>query len=139
MSGYATPHSAASSSTSLPSTASKVPSKSKPVNVFSNDGSFLERFQRSTQVSNPTHLPVLFFFTFSRAGRRRQTESRSGAHKVGLLSLIVLGAETAFFCCVFSKKQFADRFVRQSFGQPDLPIHPRHTHTEKPGQASTST
>ncbi|KAF8443192.1 hypothetical protein L210DRAFT_3396560 [Boletus edulis BED1] len=46
-SGYA---SAASSSTSLPSTStSKSSSKQKPVNVFSNDGSFLERFQRSKQ------------------------------------------------------------------------------------------
>ncbi|KAG6376876.1 hypothetical protein JVT61DRAFT_902 [Boletus reticuloceps] len=40
----------ASSSTSLPSTStSKSSSKPKPVNVFSNDGSFLERFQRSKQ------------------------------------------------------------------------------------------
>ncbi|KAG9316010.1 hypothetical protein JVU11DRAFT_3671 [Chiua virens] len=34
---------------SLPLTTSKAPSKLKPVNVFSNDGSFLERFQRSQQ------------------------------------------------------------------------------------------
>ncbi|KAH0826162.1 hypothetical protein J3R83DRAFT_5582, partial [Lanmaoa asiatica] len=47
-SGYATPHST-TSSTSLPSATSKAPSKSKPINVFSNDGSFLERFQRSKQ------------------------------------------------------------------------------------------
>ncbi|KAG8214377.1 hypothetical protein J3R82DRAFT_9369 [Butyriboletus roseoflavus] len=44
-SGYATPHSAAS----FPSTTSKAPSKPKPVNVFSDDGSFLERFQRTQQ------------------------------------------------------------------------------------------
>ncbi|KAN0074638.1 hypothetical protein V8E55_011687 [Tylopilus felleus] len=49
LSPYATPPSASSSSTSLPSTTSKAPAKPKPVNVFSNDGSFLERFQRSKQ------------------------------------------------------------------------------------------
>ncbi|KAG1732301.1 hypothetical protein EDB19DRAFT_1291729 [Suillus lakei] len=40
---------ATSSSTSLPGTSFKVPPKPKPkpVNVFSNDGFFLERFQRS--------------------------------------------------------------------------------------------
>ncbi|KAG2092275.1 hypothetical protein BD769DRAFT_1522355, partial [Suillus cothurnatus] len=37
----------ASSSSVPPGTSSKVPPKPKPVNVFSNDGSFLERFQRS--------------------------------------------------------------------------------------------
>ncbi|KIL00197.1 hypothetical protein PAXRUDRAFT_821897 [Paxillus rubicundulus Ve08.2h10] len=46
-SGYASPLTATSSSTSLPSTNSKAPPKPKPVNVFSNDGSFLERFQRT--------------------------------------------------------------------------------------------
>ncbi|KAG1858657.1 hypothetical protein C8R48DRAFT_264282 [Suillus tomentosus] len=40
-SGYAFPI------TATPCTSSKVPPKPKPVNVFSNDGSFLERFQRS--------------------------------------------------------------------------------------------
>ncbi|KAI6123806.1 hypothetical protein EDD16DRAFT_1564659 [Pisolithus croceorrhizus] len=41
-----------SSSISLPSTTTKVPvpPKQKPVNVFSNDGSFLERFQRNKRV-----------------------------------------------------------------------------------------
>ncbi|KAI6098193.1 hypothetical protein F5141DRAFT_1147172 [Pisolithus sp. B1] len=40
------------SSISLPSTTTKVPvpPKQKPVNVFSNDGSFLERFQRNKRV-----------------------------------------------------------------------------------------
>ncbi|KAG2337050.1 hypothetical protein BDR05DRAFT_805332 [Suillus weaverae] len=46
-SGYTFPITTISSSTSLPGTSSKVPPKPKPVNVFSNDGSFLERFQRS--------------------------------------------------------------------------------------------
>ncbi|KIK41182.1 hypothetical protein CY34DRAFT_221468 [Suillus luteus UH-Slu-Lm8-n1] len=46
-SGYAFPIMATSPSTSLPGASSKVPPKPKPVNVFSNDGSFLERFQRS--------------------------------------------------------------------------------------------
>ncbi|KAH7885490.1 hypothetical protein F5I97DRAFT_1398752 [Phlebopus sp. FC_14] len=46
-SGYASPLTASSSSSSLPVTSSKVPPKPKPVNVFSNDGSFLERFQRN--------------------------------------------------------------------------------------------
>jgi len=42
--------SATSSSTFLPSTStSKASYKAKPVNVFSNDGSFLERFQRGKQ------------------------------------------------------------------------------------------
>ncbi|KAG1860174.1 hypothetical protein DFJ58DRAFT_279852 [Suillus subalutaceus] len=46
--GYAFPIMATSSSTPPPGTSSsKVPPKPKPVNVFSNDGSFLERFQRS--------------------------------------------------------------------------------------------
>ena len=129
MSGYATPHSAASSSTSLPSTASKAPSKSKPVNVFTNDGSFLERFQRGKQVSNPAHLPRPFpLYLLTRAGRRRQTESRRGARKVGLLSLNPLGAEFAFFFCVFSKKQFADRFVRVSSTLRSASILTSHTH-----------
>ncbi|KAG2138575.1 uncharacterized protein EDB93DRAFT_1330417 [Suillus bovinus] len=44
--GYAFPITATLSPTS-PGTSSKVPPKPKPVNVFSNDGSFLERFQRS--------------------------------------------------------------------------------------------
>ncbi|KIJ64570.1 hypothetical protein HYDPIDRAFT_154231 [Hydnomerulius pinastri MD-312] len=44
---YASPLTATSSLTSLPSTSSKVPPKPKPVNVFSNDGSFLERLQRN--------------------------------------------------------------------------------------------
>ncbi|KAG2125301.1 hypothetical protein BD769DRAFT_1466032, partial [Suillus cothurnatus] len=44
--GYAFPITASSSSVP-PGTSSKVPPKPKPVNVFSNDGSFLERFQRS--------------------------------------------------------------------------------------------
>ncbi|KAG2070266.1 hypothetical protein BDR04DRAFT_607282 [Suillus decipiens] len=46
-SGYTFPIAATFSSTSLPGTSSKVPPKPKPVNVFSNDGSFLERFQRN--------------------------------------------------------------------------------------------
>ncbi|KAF9222966.1 hypothetical protein BS17DRAFT_782885 [Gyrodon lividus] len=48
-SGYAPSLTATSSSTSLPSMGSKVQvsPKPKPVNVFSNDGSFLERFQRT--------------------------------------------------------------------------------------------
>ncbi|KAF8547629.1 hypothetical protein OG21DRAFT_1501473 [Imleria badia] len=36
-------------STAHPSTTSKAPPKPKPVNVFSNDGSFLEHFQCSKQ------------------------------------------------------------------------------------------
>ncbi|KAG2146830.1 hypothetical protein DEU56DRAFT_753694 [Suillus clintonianus] len=46
-SGYASPITATSFLTSLPGPTSKVSPKQKPVNVFSDDGSFLERFQRS--------------------------------------------------------------------------------------------
>ncbi|CCL98528.1 uncharacterized protein FIBRA_00527 [Fibroporia radiculosa] len=42
-SGYASP---APSSATPPITKPNAPSKPKPTNVFSNDGSFLERFQR---------------------------------------------------------------------------------------------
>ncbi|KAG2038172.1 hypothetical protein BDR03DRAFT_862403, partial [Suillus americanus] len=46
--GYAVPITPTSSSTFPPGTSSsKIPPRPKPVNVFSNDGSFLERFQRS--------------------------------------------------------------------------------------------
>ncbi|KAI6030457.1 hypothetical protein F5J12DRAFT_292925 [Pisolithus orientalis] len=58
-----------SSLISLASTATKalVPPKQKPVNIFSNDGSFLERFQRSKRVV--------------RIIRRGETESRTGTRK----------------------------------------------------------
>ncbi|KAI9568520.1 hypothetical protein HD554DRAFT_2172308 [Boletus coccyginus] len=78
-SGYATPHSVASSSTSL-STTAKAPSKPKPVNVFSNDGSFLERFQRSRQEDDD----------------KRKAEEALARLIVFSFSAIALGAEIAF-------------------------------------------
>ncbi|KAG2106635.1 uncharacterized protein F5147DRAFT_700876 [Suillus discolor] len=58
-SGYAFPITATPSLTSPGNTSSKVPPKPKPVNVFSNDGSFLERFQRSRKVG-PRRYPLSF-------------------------------------------------------------------------------
>ncbi|KAI6108517.1 hypothetical protein EV401DRAFT_2000243 [Pisolithus croceorrhizus] len=70
-----------SSSISLPSTTTKVPvpPKQKPVNVFSNDGSFLERFQRNKRVvrTKPRLLRdnKLASLTKTHAGGRGETES----------------------------------------------------------------
>jgi hypothetical protein len=44
-SGYASPI-----PISTPPTSKQIPPKAKPTNVFSNDGSFLERFQRTKKV-----------------------------------------------------------------------------------------
>ncbi|KAJ8582313.1 hypothetical protein M405DRAFT_572737 [Rhizopogon salebrosus TDB-379] len=84
--GYACPTTAIFYPTSLPSTVvSKVPLKPKPVNVFSNDGSFPERFQRKKKEENKQKAEEAlarkrqFDERFRKRGKRRQPDTSSAA------------------------------------------------------------
>ena len=94
------------------------PSKPKPTNVFSNDGSFLERFQRSKKVGiSPLGITsqIFSYYTVVSVAGRRGEEAAAGR----VVTVCIFIPPTTFgilnFSTVLRKRKFDERFVSKKW------------------------
>ena len=90
-------HPPSPASSSKPSSSSKV----KPINVFSDDGSFLERLQRNKRVRPYLHLLSKFMLTILLGGRGEEA-GRGSDSKVSMVRLIDLFRHTCLTLLPYS-------------------------------------
>lgn len=143
--GYTSPTTATFYPTSLPSLTPKGPPKPKPVNIFSNDGSFLERFQRLKKVGFRVYLLSvtlgrIYWYNRERVSRRRKLNGKLKKHSQGKLLITfsaLLWPSSCMWICAGRGSLMSDLSVLQ------LLYHPASCLTrvllpEKPGQASST-
>lgn len=131
--------------TSLPSITPKGPPKPKPVNIFSNDGSFLERFQRLKKVGSRIYflsvtLDRICWYNWERVSRRRKINGKLKRHSQGkflITFFVLLGPSSCMWICAGRGSLMNDLSVLQ------LLYHfasclTRAILPEKPGQASST-